>query len=132
VAYEQTREFAHQLARDFEEKYPALCLAGMDKSLRGGKVFIDWSQNADFKTTIGVYSLRAKTDQPFVSAPVTWRELKTAMATRNREALFFSPLQAAERAEKLGDLFEPVLSLKQKLPAAVKAARSRVSIAAAE
>jgi bifunctional non-homologous end joining protein LigD len=118
VTYDQTREFAHQLARDFEEKYPDLCVANMDKSLRGGKVLIDWSQNADFKTTIGVYSLRAKTDRPFVSAPVTWRELKTALATRKREALFFSPVEAAERAEKLGDLFEPVLSLKQKLPAA--------------
>jgi bifunctional non-homologous end joining protein LigD len=116
VTYEQTREFAHRLAREFEEKYPDLCVANMDKSLRGGKVLIDWSQNADFKTTVGVYSLRAKADRPFVSAPVTWNELKTALRARNRDALFFSPAEAAERAEKLGDLFEPVLSLKQKLP----------------
>jgi len=123
VTYEETREFAHQLARKFEQKYPDLCLASMDKSLRGGKVFIDWSQNADFKTTVGVYSLRAKADQPYVSAPVTWRELKTALTARNRDALFFGPLEAAERAEKLGDVFEPVMSLKQKLPPAVSAAK---------
>ncbi len=118
VTYEQTREFAHQLARNFEQKYPDLCVASMDKSVRGGKVFIDWSQNADFKTTVGVYSLRAKTDRPFVSAPIAWRELKTTLAARTRDALFFSPTEAAERAGKAGDLFEPVLSLKQKLPAA--------------
>jgi bifunctional non-homologous end joining protein LigD len=132
VTYEQTRAFAHQLARDFEEKYPDLCIASMDKSLRGGKVFMDWSQNADFKTTVGVYSLRAKTDRPFVSAPVSWRELKTTLATRRREALFFGPIEAAERAEKVGDLFAPVLSLKQTLPAAAKAPKASASALAAE
>jgi bifunctional non-homologous end joining protein LigD len=75
-------------------------------------VFIDWSQNSDFKTTVGVYSLRAKRDSPFVSMPVAWEELRA----KKPESLFFSPEAALKRLEKSGDLFAPVLTKKQKLP----------------
>ena len=54
-------------------------VADMAKNLRVGKVFIDWSQNADFKTTVGVYSLRAKRARPYVSMPIRWNELANAV-----------------------------------------------------
>ena len=82
----------------------------MAKIARTRKVFIDWSQNADYKTTVGVYSLRAKRERPFVSAPVTWDELQRA------KDLYFSPADALDRCENLGDLWVPVLKLKQQLP----------------
>jgi bifunctional non-homologous end joining protein LigD len=88
----------------------------MAKALRKGKVFIDWSQNADFKTTVGVYSLRAKTQQPFVSLPVDWDELAAAVKKDDAQSLYFGIEAALARVEKLGDLFRPVLSLKQRLP----------------
>jgi bifunctional non-homologous end joining protein LigD len=116
VTYDQSRGFAHALAENFEKRYPDLCISKMDKNMRAGKVFIDWSQNADFKTTIGVYSLRATADEPFVSAPVSWRELRAALRHRDRGALFFNPAQAAARVEATGDLFAPLLDLRQKLP----------------
>ncbi len=133
ATYEQTRAFAHKLAEEFERRYPDLCVAKMDKSVRGGKVFIYWSQNADFKTTIGVYSLRAKVDEPFVSMPVSWGGLKAALSKRDRDALFFTPEQAIARAEKSGDLFAPLLKAKQKLPAAdLKVSKARTSTPALE
>jgi bifunctional non-homologous end joining protein LigD len=84
----------------------------MAKNLRHEKVFIDWSQNADHKTTVGVYSLRAKNDHPFVSMPIEWRELTKAKI----DALYFEAPDALKRLKKIGDLFAPVLKLKQKLP----------------
>lgn len=87
----------------------------MKKSLRRGKVFIDWSQNDFHKTTVCVYSLRAK-EKPTVSTPVTWDELEQARKSGRREDLVFRPEEVLKRVEKMGDLFEPVLTLKQKLP----------------
>src|SRR5262249_24739981 len=112
VTYAQTQPFAHAIAQLLAHEHPKLALADMAKALRAGRVFIDWSQNSDFKTTVGVYSLRAKRPQPFVSMPVTWDELKSAEAAD----LEFPPEAALERIEKIGDLFAPVLKLKQKLP----------------
>lgn len=71
----------------------------MAKELRPGKVFIDWSQNSDFKTTVSVYSLRAKADQPFVSAPVTWEELESAGGSTTRPACTSHPMPPS-RASK--------------------------------
>src|SRR3954467_9636305 len=76
VSYGATQLFAKTLAELLEREHPDLVVADMAKNLRPGKVFIDWSQNADHNTTVGVYSLRAKSDHPFVSMPVEWRELK--------------------------------------------------------
>jgi bifunctional non-homologous end joining protein LigD len=88
----------------------------MQKSLRGGKVFIDWSQNDAHKTTICAYSLRAK-ERPTVSTPVTWAEVDAARRKKKAAAaLVFTSDDALQRVEKLGDLFAPVLTLKQKLP----------------
>ncbi len=92
----------------------------MPKRLRTKKVFIDWSQNTDYKTTVSVYSLRAKTHRPYVSAPVEWDELSDALRNKNADALFFTPEQAIERAEEQGDLFKPVLTKVQRLPAEVR------------
>jgi bifunctional non-homologous end joining protein LigD len=115
ITYEQTRSLAQSVATLLAREHPDLVIAKMTKSERTKKVFIDWSQNSDFKTTVGVYSLRAKRDTPFVSMPVTWEELRAKKA----EALFFSPEAALKRLEKSGDLFAPVLKKKQKLPKAL-------------
>ena len=116
VTYEQTKPFARAIARLLEERHPSLVVSDMKKSLRVNKVFVDWSQNDDHKTTVNVYSLRAK-DQPTVSTPVTWEEVKDCLEKDDSELLVFTSDKVLQRVEKLGDLFEPVLKLKQKLPA---------------
>jgi bifunctional non-homologous end joining protein LigD len=87
----------------------------MRKDLRVGKVFIDWSQNDEHKTTVCPYSLRARA-HPTVSTPVTWAEVEAAMARGDADRLRFEAPQVVERVAKHGDLFAPVLTLKQKLP----------------
>ncbi|MEA2204915.1 MAG: bifunctional non-ous end joining protein LigD [Blastocatellia bacterium] len=120
VSYEQTSAFGKAIAELLEQREPNLIVSQMPKRLRTKKVFIDWSQNAEFKTTVGVYSLRAKTHRPYVSVPVEWDELAEALKKKNAKQLFFSPEEAIARAEELGDLFEPVLKQVQKLPGAVR------------
>ena len=88
----------------------------MQKSLRVGKVLVDWSQNDEHKTTINVYSLRAK-ERPTVSTPVTWTEVETALKKKDPDLLSFDSEDVLKRIGELGDLFAPVLQLKQKLPA---------------
>jgi bifunctional non-homologous end joining protein LigD len=122
ATYEVTRPFAKAVAELMQERYPDLVVAKMTKTIRAGKVFIDWSQNSDFKTTVGAYSLRAKSAQPFVSMPVDWNELEDALQAKDAGRLYFNPDAAIQRLEKTGDLFKPVLSLRQKLPKAVLAA----------
>jgi bifunctional non-homologous end joining protein LigD len=117
VTFDQTKSFAHAIARLLEEQHPDQVVSDMKKALRTNKVFVDWSQNDDHKTTVNVYSLRAK-DQPTVSAPVTWKEVEQCLAKRDPELLAFTSDQVLKRVEKLGDLFAPVLTLKQQLPAA--------------
>jgi bifunctional non-homologous end joining protein LigD len=116
VSYDITQPFARVVAQLIEEQRPDLAISEMSKAQRGGKVFIDWSQNADFKTTVGVYSLRAKSERPFVSMPVGWDELQKALRQKDRGALYFEPKEALVRLEKRGDLFAAVLTLKQTLP----------------
>ncbi|HZU27413.1 MAG TPA: non-homologous end-joining DNA ligase, partial [Bryobacteraceae bacterium] len=116
VHYKQTQPFARAVAELMTRRHPELIVAEMAKELRPKKVFIDWSQNSDFKTTVGVYSLRAKRRTPFVSMPVTWEELQTALDADDSHPLYFQPDAAIERLERVGDLFAPVLTLKQKLP----------------
>ncbi len=108
--YETTQPFAHSLAQTLAGQHPDLIVSEMAKAQRRGKIFIDWSQNSDFKTTAGVYSLRAKVGTPFVSLPVTWEELE-----KNAAALRWQPEAALERLRQVGDLFEPVLRLRQSL-----------------
>ena len=112
VTYQATETFARLVAQEMARTYPRLIVAKMAKSLRLKKVFIDWSQNADYKTTVAVYSLRAKRDRPYVSMPLRWSEVEKA------RALDFEPEAALERLARLGDLFAPVLKVKQRLPVA--------------
>ena len=115
VTYDETKPFAHELARLLERAYPDQIVSDMKKALRVGKVFVDWSQNDQYKTTVCVYSLRAK-ERPTVSTPVTWEEVERCRKKEDAELLVFEAQQAVERAGQKGDLFEPVLKLKQKLP----------------
>ncbi len=116
VTYAVTQPFARAIAELLAKQRPKLIVAEMAKSERAKKVFIDWSQNADFKTTVGVYSLRAKGSHPFVSLPVAWDELQRALDTRKTDGLYFEPEPALKRLSEKGDLFAPVLELKQSLP----------------
>jgi bifunctional non-homologous end joining protein LigD len=87
----------------------------MTKSLRPGKVLVDWSQNDEHKTTVCVYSLRAM-ERPMVSTPVTWEEVERTGEAGDPGMLAFDSDQVLARAEEQGDLFAPVLSLTQELP----------------
>jgi bifunctional non-homologous end joining protein LigD len=115
TTYEVTKPFAHALARLLENEHKELVVSDMKKSLRVGKVLVDWSQNDDHKTTIAVYSLRAR-ERPTVSTPVTWEEVERALKKKDASLLVFEAPQVLERVQKMGDLFDPVLNLKQKLP----------------
>jgi bifunctional non-homologous end joining protein LigD len=119
VTYDQTKPFAHAIARLLEEQHPSQVVSDMKKSLRVGKVFVDWSQNDDHKTTVNVYSLRAK-ERPTVSTPVTWDEVARCLRKKDPDMLVFTSDQVLERVKKMGDLFAPVLKLKQKLPTMAK------------
>ena len=123
--YEATKLFSHALAQLLEHEHPAQVVSEMKKQVRTGKVFVDWSQNDEHKTTIAVYSLRAK-DRPTVSTPVTWDEVEHCLKKKNAKLLVFEAAQTIARVEKMGDLFEPVLSLKQRLPDLTKAAPAAV------
>ena len=114
--YEATKRFAKTVAERMQQRHPDLVVAKMAKELRGGKVLIDWSQNSDTKTTVCVYSLRAKADVPYVSLPVTWDELAAAERGKDARSLFFELDQALKRLAKTGDLFSEVEKLKQNLP----------------
>jgi bifunctional non-homologous end joining protein LigD len=114
VTYERTKAFARAVAQLLEERLPDKVVSNMSKSVRKGRVFVDWSQNDDKKTTVTVYSLRAK-DQPTVSTPLTWPEVRSAVAKRKK--ISFTSHEVLRRVQKHGDLFAPVLTLQQKLPA---------------
>ena len=120
ITYDETQPLAKALAELLAQREPKLIVSEMPKRLRTKKVFIDWSQNADHKTTVGVYSLRAKSYRPYVSLPVEWEELDAALKADDVEALFFTPQQAIERVKEFGDLFKPVLKQVQKLPAELR------------
>ncbi len=115
TGYEDTKSFAHALARLLGDQHRELVVSDMKKELRKGKVLVDWSQNDQHKTTIAVYSLRAR-ERPTVSTPVKWGEVEQLFKKKDPALLVFEAEQALKRVEKLGDLFEPVLKLKQKLP----------------
>jgi bifunctional non-homologous end joining protein LigD len=115
TSYDATKPFAHALARLLENEHRELVVSDMKKQLRVGKVFVDWSQNDEHKTTISVYSLRAR-EHPTVSTPVKWEEVEQALKKKDAALLVFEAGQVLDRVAKMGDLFEPVLTLKQKLP----------------
>jgi len=113
--YDATKNFAHALARLLEQEHPELVVSEMKKQLRTGKVLVDWSQNDEHKTTISIYSLRAR-EHPTVSTPVKWEEVEQALRTKDAGLLVFEAGQVLDRVQQMGDLFEPALKLKQKLP----------------
>ena len=115
VTFDQTKALSRALAEHLEREHPKLVVSKMAKALRAGKVFVDWSQNDEHKTTVNVYSLRAK-EQPTVSTPVAWEEVATTLKKKKAKLFVFTSDQVLERVEKSGDLFEPVLTLKQKMP----------------
>ena len=118
ATFEDTKPFARALGEIIEREHPKRVTTNMIKTERPGKVFIDWSQNDDHKTTVCVYSLRAK-DRPYVSTPLEWSEVEQATKQRDTKLLRFRSDDALERFETKGDLFAPVLKLEQALPALV-------------
>jgi bifunctional non-homologous end joining protein LigD len=115
TTYDVTKPFAHALARLLEHEHTELVVSDMKKEVRTGKVFVDWSQNDEHKTTVSVYSLRAR-EHPTVSTPVTWDEVERALKKKDASLLVFEAPQVVQRFEKMGDLHAPVLKLKQRLP----------------
>ena len=115
ATFDQTKSTARSLAQMLERQHPELVVSKMKKDLRGGKVFMDWSQNDRYKTTVAVYSLRA-TAKPTVSAPLSWDEVEALTDDRDPAAASFEAGELLERVEDLGDLFAPVAELTQQLP----------------
>jgi bifunctional non-homologous end joining protein LigD len=115
VTYNETKNLSLALAQYLEHEHADLVTSNMSKAVREGKVFVDWSQNDEHKTTICVYSLRAR-EEPTVSTPVTWDEVEKCLKKKNADMLKFRSDKVLKRVEKLGDLFEPIEKLKQKLP----------------
>ncbi len=115
LTYERTKPYSHAVARALESSEPELVTSQMTKSLRPGKVFVDWSQNTRTKTTVAAYSLRAR-EQPTASTPLRWDEVKRAEGVGDPAELRFTAADVLERFERHGDLFAPVLDLRQELP----------------
>ncbi len=115
VTYDETKPFARAVAELMEKQHPKQVVSRMTKSLRRGKVFIDWSQNDEHKTTANVYSLRAR-ERPTVSTPVTWDEVADALKRRSVKRLTFEHSDVLDRVGRDGDLFAGVLTLRQELP----------------
>jgi bifunctional non-homologous end joining protein LigD len=110
--HDHTRSFSLAVAQVIEKHQPKLVVTEQSKQLRKGKILIDWSQNARFKTTVCVYSLRAR-PRPTVSTPVTWDEVERAA---DGEELSFEAFDVLDRVDDFGDLFEPAATLEQTLP----------------
>jgi bifunctional non-homologous end joining protein LigD len=106
-----TKLLSNALARHLEAQHPKLIVSSQRKELRKNRVLIDWSQNDEHKTTVGVYSLRAR-ERPTVSTPLMWEELEAG----DPDALVFEADDVLARVEEHGDLFAPVEELEQELP----------------
>ena len=125
ATFAQTKGFAHALAQALEQRHPRQVTATMAKAARGGKVFIDWSQNDHGKTTVAAYSLRAR-ERPTVSAPLAWEEVESAGRRGKAERLVFEADDMRRRIAAEGDLLAEAVGLRQRLPAlAGGAARKR-------
>lgn len=114
--YDTTKQFALQIAQALEQQTPDEVTSVMKKDLRGGKVFIDWSQNDFHKTTVCAYSLRAK-DEPRVSTPLAWDEVEAHAKGRKPTNVHFTADEVRDRIDEHGDLFAPMAELEQNLPA---------------
>ena len=112
ATYDQTKPLAQALARLLETRHPQLVVSTQKKELRVGRVLVDWSQNDEHKTTVCVYSLRAR-ERPTVSTPLRWAEVEKA---RDPGDVTFEAGAVLERTAEHGDLFAPVVELRQRLP----------------
>ena len=115
TTFEQTKNYALELAQKFEHEHPRDVTSKSAKAERRGKVLVDYNQNDPHRTTVCVYSLRAK-KRPTVSTPVLWDEVEKCARKENAELLIFETRDILKRVEKHGDLFEPMLTQKQKMP----------------
>ena len=116
VTYEHTKPFARRVAELLETRLPELVVSRMTKRLRARKVLVDWSQNDAHKTTVTVYSVRAR-ERPTVSTPVRWEEVARAHGEGDAAALSFETDEVLARVAQYGDLFAPVVECVQRLPA---------------
>jgi bifunctional non-homologous end joining protein LigD len=117
ATYDETKSFAYGLAQVLERRDPGLVVSDMKKSLRRGKVFVDWSQNDEHKTTVCVYSLRAR-ERPTASTPLAWEEVEAVVGSGDPGELDFSSDEVLARVAEHGDLFAGVLEIEQALPTA--------------
>jgi bifunctional non-homologous end joining protein LigD len=106
TSWERSRTMALDIAQELERAHPELVVTNMRKERRKGRVLIDWSQNHQAKTTVAVYSLRAR-PEPSASTPVTWEEVERCDADPATGSLTFSPAAVLDRVEADGDLFVP-------------------------
>jgi bifunctional non-homologous end joining protein LigD len=114
-SWEQATEEAHEIARAVEADHSDLVVSIMRKTLREKKVLIDWSQNSPSKTTVAVYSLRAR-DEPTVSTPVTWAEVSTCAKRGDPNLMRFEADEVLRRVDKLGDLMASLSTSPSKRP----------------
>ncbi|MEA2305415.1 MAG: bifunctional non-ous end joining protein LigD, partial [Solirubrobacteraceae bacterium] len=115
ATWADTKGFSKAVAELLEQTEPGLVVSRQTKTIRKGKVLVDWSQNDEHKTTVNVYSLRAR-ERPTVSTPLTWDEVSDAHEAGDADRLQWTAEQVVARVERLGDLFAPVISLRQPLP----------------
>jgi bifunctional non-homologous end joining protein LigD len=115
ATYDETKAFSKAVAELLEREAPERVVSRQRRDLRGGKVLVDWSQNDEHKTTVSVYSPRAR-ERPTVSTPVSWDEVERCAKRGDPEALVFTIDDALRRVVAEGDLFAPALSVTQRLP----------------
>ncbi len=115
ATYDQTKPLARRIAELLEQRLPALVVSRMTKRLRPGKVLVDWSQNDSHKTTVTVYSVRAR-ERPTVSTPVDWEEVSACRRHDDAAAITFDTDALLARVAERGDLFADVVSLRQQVP----------------
>ena len=115
VTYAETKPFARAVAELMEKTHPERVVSRMTKSLRAGRVLVDWSQNDEHKTTVCAYSLRAR-ERPTVSTPVEWEELEAALDAGDAGALTFEAGAVLDRVADRGDPLADAVTLRQELP----------------
>jgi bifunctional non-homologous end joining protein LigD len=116
ASFPASRSFAGAIAKVLEQRHPERIVTTQTKTARTGRVLIDWTQNHPIKTTVCVYSLRAR-ERPTASVPLTWDEVDAADRTGDEDPLRITFDAVTERLDRLGDLFAPVLTQQQQLPA---------------
>ena len=119
VTYDETKPFAHELARILERSHSDLVVSDMKKTLRVGKILVDWSQNDNHKTTVRRL-LASRKIATYGFGACKWEEVEACLKKKDPKLLEFTADQVLSRVEKFGDLFEPLVTMKQKLPAIEK------------